>query len=257
MAPADRDLTLRRGSVWGDFDNTGLAGIAKLDVDMFDKKPVMDGISAVRDIIGFDFWIDEAGAVVWRMPNVWTKGNYLTNFTDYSGRVRTSELVTIDEKVTLIDQSTKLSSRNVRERVIIADVNGNFGQVVRGYNPAPTGQWRVAGWSDQHFRNKGEAEKMANLIAIRQAFLYRQNTLTIAANPAIQIDDQVVIYERMTGEGYLHRVTNIESEFDFEDGKWTYQLTTHWLGKEAFTERAWEPPLGVNTRFWLNQMGWR
>lgn len=257
QAPAVDDDVLKKGAIWGDFEQTGLSGIAKLDVDMFDKKPVMDGISAVRDVIGFDFWIDEAGAAIWRMPNIWKRGNYLTNFTDYSSRPHTTEVVEIDERTTLIELSAKLSSRNVRERIMVTDVNGNFGEVVRGYNPAPTGMYRVAGWSDQHFRNRHETVKMANLIAIRQSFLYRQNTLTIAANPALQIDDQVVIYERMTGEGYLHRITGIDCEFDFESGKWTYQLTTHWLGEAAFTSRAWEPPLNGFTTFWLNQMGWR
>lgn len=257
FAPAEEDDVLVKGAVWGDLENTGLSGIAKLDVDVFDKKPVMDGISAVRDIVGFNFWIDETGGAIWRMPNVWKRGNYLAPDPD-EPRTRTTEVLEIDERTTLMELSVKKSSRNVRERIIVSDVNGNFGRVVAGYNPVPTGQWRVAGWSDQHFRNRAEATKMADLIAIRQAFLYQQNTVTIAGNPAIQVDDQVVIYERMTGESGLHRVLRIDSEFDFEDGKWTYQLTTHWLGDAAFTERAWEPPrIDQNTKFWLNEMGWR
>jgi hypothetical protein len=161
----------------------------------------------------------------------------------------------IDERTTLIEMSTKLSSRNVRERIFVADAAGNYGAVVIGYNPAPTGMRRVGGWTDSHFRSKRESRRMADLIAIRQSYLYRENTLTIAANPAIQIDDQVVIFERMTGESYLHRITGISSEFDFENGRWTYQLTTNWLGDEAFTSQAWRPQIHPSTEAYLRELG--
>lgn len=95
---------------------------------------------------------------------------------------------------------------------------------------------------------------MADLIAIKQSYLYRQNTLTIAANPAIQVDDQVVIIERMTGEHYLHRVIGIASDFDYEDGKWTYQLTTQWLGDAAFTQFAWRPKISQSTQLYLEEL---
>ena len=51
---------------------------ADLTVDLFDKQPLMDVINYVRDIVGFLFCIDEAGGTVWRMPNLWSLGNYLS-----------------------------------------------------------------------------------------------------------------------------------------------------------------------------------
>lgn len=250
------DSVLPKGRAWGDFENTGTTGFAKLDVDVWDKKPVMDGINAIRDAVGFEFWIDETGGVIWRLPNVWERGNYLTQNLYGDSRVRTEEIIEIDERTTLIDLSAKISSKNVRERIFVADVNGRYGTVVSGFNPNPTGQMRTAGWTDQYFRDEDETKRMADLIAIRQSFLYRQNQITIAANPAIQIDDQVVIYERLSGERYLHRIMSINSEFDFESGKWTYQLTTQWLGDAAFTEVAWAPTtLSDVTKQYLADMG--
>jgi hypothetical protein len=82
---------------------------------------------------------------------------------------------------------------------------------------------------------------MADLIALKQSFTYRQNQVTITANPALQPDDQVIITERMTGEGYIHRITSISSDFDNDTGRWTYTLTTNWLGTRAFTRLAWDP----------------
>lgn len=241
------------GRAWGDFENTATTGFARLETEMWDKKPITDGISAIRDITGFDFWIDETGGVIWRMPNVWVKGNYLTPAAGGDDRGRTAEVIEIDERTTLMELSAKISSRNIRERVFVADVNGRFGTVVKGYNPHPTGQRRTSGWTDQYFKNLDEAKRVADLIAIRQAFFYRQSQITIAANPALQVDDQIIIYERMAGERYLHRIHSISSEFDYETGKWTYQLNTQWLGDEAYTERAWEPTtLSDVTRWYLN-----
>jgi hypothetical protein len=144
----------------------------------------------------------------------------------------------------------------VRERVFVGNASGNHGAVVNGYNNDYTGLRRYSGWTDQHFASDAECERMADLIAMRQMFLYRQNSLTIAANPAIQPDDQVVIYERSTGEGYIHRVLNISSDWDAETGQWTYTLTTNWLGTKAFTKLAFDPKkLRNETIVYIKQMG--
>jgi hypothetical protein len=255
IAPASDDPALGKGRVWGDFEQVATTGIAKFDVDVWDKKPVMDGITAIRDIVGFDFWIDETGGVIWRMPNVWEKGNYLMP-EEGGARSRTSEIVTIDERTTLMDLRAKISSRNVREKVFIGNIGGKFGAVVKGYNPVPSGMRRVGGWTDQRFESEDECETMADLIALRQSWLYRQNSITITANPAIQVDDQVRIYERISGEGYLHRVLNISSDFDNDNGTWTYQLTTHWLGERAFTKWAFDPErLSASTKRYLRALG--
>jgi hypothetical protein len=256
VAPNLDDVQLGKGQAWGDFMFTGTAGIVKLDVDFFDKKPLMDCIGAIRDIVGFDFHIDETGGVVWRLPNVFHKGNYLMPTTGGPRTTRTEEIVQIGERQTLIDMQAKISSRNVRERVFIGNLTGHKAAVVKGFNPAPSGQRRVGGWTDQHFASNAECQRMAELIALRQSFLYRQNTLTIPGNPQIQIDDQVRIFERMTGEGYLHRVLSIQSNFDNEEGAWTYQLNTHWLGEDAFTKWAFDPEyLSKATQHWLHELG--
>lgn len=246
---------LPKGAVWGDLMPVKTTGIVKLEESMWDKKPLRDGISSIQEITGFDFWIDETGGAIWRLPNVWTKGNWINPRDGGPNVTRTTDVITIDERTTLIDLGVKLSSRNVRERIFVADANGQNGAVVRGYNPAPTGMHRVGGWTDSHFKSRQETRRMADLIAIRQSYLYRQNTITIAANPAIQIDDQVLIQERMTGEYYLHRITGLSSDFDYENGKWTYQLTTAWLGKDAFTTDSWRPKISDTTKQYLETLG--
>lgn len=227
------------GRVWGDFMDTGVAGITQLPIPQWDKKSLLDGISYVRDIIGYLFYIDEDGAAVWRLPNIFAVGNYVGDRA--AGAARVQQAVTIDEKQTLIELRTKISSRNVRERYFIASTDGKTGALSVGYNPNPTGLRRVGGWTDQHFGSDAECQIMADFIALKALMAYRVDTIQIPGNPRIQADDQVRIFERVTGEGYLHYVRGISSSNDLETGVWTYDLDTNWLGEAPFTKWAFDP----------------
>lgn len=254
LVPASSDPYIVTGRAWGDFENTGTFGPADLDETIWDKKPLMDGITYVKDIVGFIFFIDETGGAVFRSPNIWSVGNYIGDGGPNAGR--TSEVITIDERQTMIGLTASLSSRNIREKVFVANVNGRLGAVVKGHNPYPSNLRRVAGWTDQHFETQEECIVMADLITLRQLFTYRTDTVVIAGNPAIQIDDQVRLYERVTNEGYLQYVDGISSSWDLETGEWTYQLSTHWLGDAPFGSWVFDPAnLDPATQQYLQTLG--
>jgi hypothetical protein len=233
------DSKLPKGRVWGEFMSSGTAGIADLTVDLFDKKPLMDMVAYVRDMLGFVFFIDECGGVVWRMPNLWEKGNYVTPAQDDNRRrTRTDEVIKITdealnegEAAVLEGYETTLSSRNLRERVFVANTTGKIGTVIRAFKPTGVNLRRTAGWTDQNFETKRETRVMADMISAQQMFDYRTSHTTIPGNPAIQIDDQVRIFERVTNETYYHYVTGISCSLDMEAGEFTYELDTHWLGE--------------------------
>lgn len=242
------DPVLPKGRVWGDFMRTGTTGVADLTVDLFDKKPLMDIINYVRDLLGFLFFIDETGGVVWRMPNLGLGGspklgNYLSpdDILDTDGHRlignrgrggRTSDIITLDEETNLLSYEVMLSSENIRDRIFVANAVGGVGVVIKGFNPNPVGFRRVGGWTDQHFKNKREARVMADMISAQQMFSYRVGQAVIPGYPAIQVDDQIRIYERVTNETFYHYVTGIKSSMDLENGVWTYTLDTHWLGED-------------------------
>jgi hypothetical protein len=244
----------RVGRVWGDFEDTGTSGPAGLGVDIWDKKPVMDGINYVKDIVGFIFYIDEGGGAVFRSPNIWSVGNYIGDGGPKAGR--TTSVVTIDEKQTLMSLSATLSSRSIREKVFVGNISGHIAAMAKGHNPYPSGLRRVGGWTDQRFLTKEECQIMADLITLRQLFTYRTDKVTIPGNPAIQVDDQVRIYERTTEEGYLHYVTEIAMTWSLETGKYTYELSTHWLGDAAFSNWTFNPDdMSAETQAYLRALG--
>lgn len=238
-------LQLTDGRVWGQIHGTLTAGLADLTVEQFDKKPLMDMINYVRDLTGFRFHIDELGRAVFRMPNLWSTtglGNYVTpqSVTDLDNHLwwgRTTSIVTIDERETLLDYATQLDSKNIRERIFVANVTGKVGTVIRGFNPYPVGMRRYSGWTDQHFATKQECRVMADFINARQMFSWKKAEATIPGYPKIQVDDQIRIYERVTNETFYHYVLGIESSLDMNSGEYIYKLQTHWLGERP--QDAW------------------
>lgn len=232
---AAHDPYLVKGRVWGDVKMAGVASKTELGVAIWDKKPLMDGITYVKDILGFVFFVDEQGAAIFRSPNLYKLGNWKTD-VDGLNATRTTQYITIRDDETILGLRAKLSSRNIRETVFVANTSGKIGACSSSRVPNKPRLRRVGGWTDQNFATSAEVQIMADLITLRQLFTYRQTSLRIPANPAIQIDDQVQIIERTTGEAYFHYVRGISSNWDLESGKWTYDITTSWLGSDPQAE---------------------
>lgn len=240
-----------RGRVWGDLQASGTAGPAPIPQSVFDKKPLMDGIAYVRDILGFLFHIDETGGVVFKAPNIYRVGNVMRSLSERSGNW-TPQVLTIDETRTLIDYNAKLSGRNLRERTFVSGTTGEVGHMAAGWNPNPIGKRRVGGWTDQHFETAEECKVMAEMISLRQLLTYRRGSVTIPGYPGIQIDDQIRIFERVASEGFIHYITGLQSTLNNETGEYAYNITTHWLGERPFKRWAFDPAkLSKETRDFL------
>lgn len=256
---ASPDPRLPKGRVWGDIMDAGTAPVADLTADLFDKQPLADIISYARDTLGFTFFVDEQGAIIWRMPNIWTIGNYLSPTTiGEHTRERSTDIIELSDDEALFNYSTTLDSKNIRERIFVANTTGKVGSVIRGYTPYKVNFDRVAGWSDQGFATRKECRVTAEMIAARQKFDYKRGHATIPGYPAIQIDDQIRIFERVTHETNYHYVESISSRMSFrdEDATWTYDLETHWLGTNP--EGAWiikSSELSNVTKSYLQTMG--
>lgn len=226
----ESDPALPHGRIWGDLQQTGTYPLVKLTEDHFDKQPLSDCLQHIAGIVGFSLWFDETGGAIWRLPNIFKLGNYVAGAMGGPSTGRTDDMITIDERTTLLGLTQTLDSRNVREKTLVASVTGKYGTTADGFNPYPSGLRRFAIYSDNNFANAEEARVMAELIALRQFMTYRESTITIPTNPAIQIDDQVNISERITSDTYVHYVKGISSNHDLSTGRATMTLTTQWLG---------------------------
>ena len=241
IRPAKSDYVLGMkgevGRVWGDFELSGTGGPTPYGPGQWDKRTLMDNINFIRDILNFLFYVDELGGVVWRQPNIFHIGNNVSSFS--SDPRRTDYMYEIDEKRTLLSLDTSLNSRNIRERNVVADATSQFAALSVGWNPNDTGLRRIRLITDLPFQNQEESQVMADMITVRQAFRYRTSSVTIPAMPAIQIDDQIRIYEEVANEGHLHYVSGVESSNNLETGEWTYNLSVFWLGEDPLEPEKW------------------
>lgn len=245
------DLTARP-TVYGNLETTGAYSEECLPPDLFDKRPVIDAITAIKEIVGYIFWIDDEGAARFESPNWWAAGNFLEDGT------HTDFIPEIDELTVLTNHAVSFNDKNVRSEVIISTEDPTEGfeeTITTRYRPASRkllrGMVRPAMWVNGYFTNRDEQRIMAELIALHIWFQLRQANTTCLANPAIQINDQVRIYERQTGETYIHYVRGIQSNMDLDTGRWTMDLSTHWLGShEVWAITSEDADLSGDDQFW-------
>jgi len=219
--------------VHGNIESTGVYSDEPLDSDIFDKKPVIDAITTLKEIVGYLFWVDEEGAAHFESPNWWTPGNF------FEGGERTSFIPEIDERLQLIDYGISFSDESLRSEIIISNLltdKGDAGPIVSRVVPQGAellrGMQRPAIWTNEVFINPDEQQIMAELIAMHIWFQQRIGQVTCVANPCIQINDQVRIWERNTSESFIHYVRGVSTNMDLDTGEYTMTLTTHWLGSD-------------------------
>jgi len=247
--------------VWGDFEILGAGPIVCTPGDYFMSKSFMDGIGLIRDFIGGIFFIDETGGAQFRLPNIWTAGNFIDDIgasTALKARVA-GHPIEFHEDVNLISYQMTISDADVRSEVLVvggypkstsapAPVAGGY---VLGYNSETgqtsaidftdvlAGQYRlmiVPGESTNLFYTERECQRMAELTALFILFTYRTGSAKIVAHPGLQIDDQVRIFERTSYETNIHYVSGVTSTHNLESGEYTMDVTCHWLGGDPNTE---------------------
>lgn len=251
--------------IWGDFEEIGAGPIVCTPGDFFVSKSFMEGIRQIVDFIGGIFFIDEYGGANFRLPNIFSGGNFITDPTTLSGtEAHTPALpVELHENANLLDYQVTIDDSQVRSEVLViggypkihagSPVAGLpvAGGYVLGFNSVTNstsaidfsnvlaGQYRlfaVPGDATKLFFTERECQRMAELIALFILFTYRKGQASIPGDPRLQIDDQVRIFERVTYETYIHYVSGIQSSFDALTGSYKMELTTHWLGKDPNTQ---------------------
>lgn len=220
--------------ILGFIEDTGAYAEDCINETNFDKRPVIDGVNLIKEIVGYLCWVDDDGSVHFESPNWWEAGNFL-----YEDGSHTSTIPDIDEKLQLTEYAVAFSDASVRSQIVISTTDPSKDQLdttrTTYFTPpnAPIlkGIVRPFTWSNGVFTSDAEREALANLIAIHTWFVQRQGQLTMQANPLIQVNDQVRIWERQTAESYVHYVRAVTSQMDLESGSYTMTLTTHWLGE--------------------------
>lgn len=220
--------------VHGNIETTGIYAEEDLPDDLFDKRPVIDPITELKETVGYITWVDQDGAFHFESPNWWQAGNFDEVGTHHDF------IPEIDEKLHLTGYQMQVADDMIRSEIIIAEQmsrEGPFGVVTRHEPHNETrgrsvlrGMVKPAMWSNGYFTSRREQQVMAELIALHIWFRVRQAQVEAQANPCIQINDQVRVYERITSTTFIHYVRGISTQMDCDTGQYTMNLTTHWLG---------------------------
>ena len=244
--------------IFGETETTGIAMDTQIGAEKFDKRPILDIIKELCEVVGYKFAIREDGGVRITSPNIWRSGNRDWDgeiiYVDGSSFTRVPEsdpnstefIPLIDENIDLFSYQTSLSGDSMRSEVIIGT------DMPDSRNPRSTGFIRhtpqssveqlkpgvpalrnipiPAMWINQVFTNPEEVKLMAELIDLNAWFSMRTGTATCVANPCYSPGDQVKFAERNTSEYNIHYIRGINSSHEIDTGVWEYTLNTHWLG---------------------------
>lgn len=232
-------------AVYGNIESTGAFSSECLPDDLLDKQEVINAINSIKEIVGYLFYIDEEGGAHFESPNIWTPGNFILD-----DGTHTTFIPDIDERLQITDYGVQYSDRTARSEIIISssDPTDTLSDTVSTrFIPRNVellrGIVRPAVWVNGIFTSKKEQETMAELISLFAWLAQRQGSVTCLANPTIQINDQVRIWERITAETYIHYVRGISTQMDLESGQYLMTLNTHWMGDGTH----WALDIGIDS----------
>lgn len=239
-----------RPSVWGSIESTGAYSDDDLPLDMFDKKPFIDAMNQIKEIVGYLLYVDDDGSLIFTSPNWWAPGNF-----DENG-FRVNVIPEIDETIQLLSYTAQVDDQSLVSEILISSEDPDQAEVgtvaIRLVPLTAKGLRGISKpfmWINGAFQKKEEMTVMAELIALHTWFQQRLGNVSCVANPCIQVNDQVRIWERISGETYIHYVRGVSTSQDLQGGSYTMTLTTNWLGDKdvwAITDQSGFTPTIVD-----------
>lgn len=218
-------------NVYGNMETTGIYSTSILDATVFDKAPVIDGLKKIRDVVNFELYVDDDGALRFQEPNWWESGNNLPDGTRLTGA-----LPVIDEKVQLTVYNLSQPDTNLLSAITVASEDPELtipGTVFSTVTPPGAedlkGMIKPALYVNEIFVLQTDVDTMAALLAIRLPQKAHLGSITCLANPIFEVDDQVQIVERQSAEVGAHWIRGITSTHDLKTGSYTMQLVTNYL----------------------------
>lgn len=271
--PPDPILGRDRGTgvplrIWGDLEIINGPNHCS-DPDEFINKPFVECINLIAQWLGCIFFIDESGAAIFRLPNIYDGGNFLHDPEAPSDEDRffleREWPVEFHENANLIDYSMTFDDSELRSEILVigadpdvgSDLNtgsillggallqsgvpGVPGEVTTGidFSDVLQGQYRLMippSEDTKGFEDEEDVQRMAELIALFILFTYRRGEATSPAHPGLQLDDQVRVFNRMTNEFNVQYVSGLSTDMDLDEGVYMMSVDLHWLGGDPDTD---------------------
>ncbi len=223
---------------WGGFtgkieaEMSGSVATSVIGADVFDKKPPIDAIKTIRDILGYVTLVTRDGTFKFSRSNQWV------GHPDW----------TANEYNTLLEHRAVGSKAADRSAFIAAEADPfELGSASDEF-PIPRhfsyntnedgprnqlhGIQRIAMMPLDFRMNDREGVTLAELTGLRSWFQRRKGQMTVVGNPLMDVNQQILVQEKTTWDHHLHYIHGIESSQDLDSGRYTMTLQTHWLGPD-------------------------
>lgn len=243
-------------NVYGIIQPTGITSTTILEASLFDKKPVADAINQIKQIVGYVCYVGDEGEFHWHPANIYESGSILPDGS------RTQVIPVIDERVQLTQYTRSIPDTDIRSQIIIGSedpfpATGGpppSGTVVTTTTPTNAGQLKgmvkPAMYLNQAFISLPEQQAMAELVAQQLFIRSESGTVTMLANPMLQIEDQVQMMERQSFDLNYHYIRSIDTTMNLKTGQYTAAISTSLL-QPGSTALPWvvsnpgNPPSGA------------
>lgn len=230
--------------IHGNIEPTGTFPTEGLSGELFDKKHPIDAINAIKETVGFIFWVDHEGAARFTSPNFYEVGNWLPSGS------HSDWVPEIDEELQMTNLTASRHHGFLRSSLDIvswAADDSVTGTVTTTFTPSDFSHLKgmvvpAIHVVDAHLE-QGDVELMAELIDIHLHMMRRTTSISCWANPLIDIDDQVRIWERQSGEADIYYVRSISRNFDRSSGEYTMTITGSWLADGTGAWSIEYPPI--------------
>lgn len=235
------DGTNGEPQVFGNIESTGIADTGSCVLEtQFEKKPVIDAMHLIRDIVSYQVRVDEEGGFRFESPNYFKAGNF-----DMAGAYVAS-IPEIDETMQLTSYTAEYRDSPLRTDIIISsdEPTANLdGTVTTHLVPSDVGLLRGIVrplMVINHFLDDpADQLGMARLIDTDIHNALVAGSVGCVANPCLSINDQVRIHERVSSETGIHYIRGMRTSHDLDSGSYLMTLTTYRLGDESgFTRTA-------------------
>jgi hypothetical protein len=236
-----------RPKVLASIETTGAYSDEPLPPGMFDRRPPIDVLTELADIVGYGCWEGPDGEIHWHGRNIYGPGN-----RDEFG-VATRFIPVIHEAEILLDAKFRRTHDVLRGAITVASeqVSGAGDDIIATrYYPPFRGRLRgiqkPAIWTNGAFAKKAEQERMVELLAMRMWMASNTIVITIPGNPLLGPDDQVRIVDRLNSLDDIFYIHSVESNHDPKTGRWTMDLTCSFMGDAGRWAANPRPSRGVN-----------
>lgn len=236
--PTGRHQAVGQPRILGQIESTGFAPEDGIPGETFDKRPPMDVLAELADMVSYLFMEGPDGEIHWHTRNLYWPGN-----RNELG-LWTTRIEQLHESTVLLDPQISKTVTPLRSMVTISSNEPSTYTTRTGigaedvvttrfrpdFHPALRGVKKPAIWVNGTFLDESEQLRMAQLLSMRMWMAANAAAATMPGNPLLGPDDQVRLVNATDSTDDIYYILGVQSDHNTETGVYEMQLRLNFLG---------------------------